>query len=437
MKTAKKPFRSVRNTLVAAAVATGLLMGSALGYSHSAGSDGITSFDAYRHGDQLVIDFDGDSWYIHADTLTFRYADGASQTYKLEVKGDGVNLYTLGWATVTNDGSVTFVNGSQFEATLSIPLSALHSTDFTMSLGGGSMSSDDMGLAGEEPEETPEPGAGPTPEPTAAPRPSGGVAVSGKIVVDGDLSDWKYMDSITSPSAQIDGWKLARDEEGNIYLCYTGTASSEWDYTYTGKMIVIDGRGQTRSFQVAQLTSASWVLKSFGSYKVVNEANQNTPGPYVVEAMIPAANFTGDAFMVGLGDNADSAILVSVNNIPVLDGEAVKEEKEAVYGGIVIDGRFSDWDAVTKYDVSDKDPGGNLRQAAMVFDGDMVYIYLKESSTSAGGAGSHRNGKFSISTDLGKETLFTLGWNSSVSGIGGAWPPMWAISGRSPCPRES
>ncbi len=98
------------------------------------------------------------------------------------------------------------------------------------------------------------------------------------------------------------------------------------------------------------------------------------------------------------------------------------ETPGAAYGGITVDGDFSDWDAVVKYDASAKDPGGMLAEAAMVFDGDTVYVYLREkTSANAGGAGSHGNAKFTLCTDLGGETLFQLPWDgSAVSGVEGA-----------------
>lgn len=56
----------------------------------------------------------------------------------------------------------------------------------------------------------------------------------------------------------------------------------------------------------------------------------------------------------------------------------------------------------------------------MVFDGDYVYIYLKDGATgSAYGAGTHSNGRYSIKTDLGRELVFQLTQDGQVNGIDG------------------
>ncbi len=96
----------------------------------------------------------------------------------------------------------------------------------------------------------------------------------------------------------------------------------------------------------------------------------------------------------------------------------------AGYSGISIDGDFSDWENVQKY------PGANgINEVAFVFDGDYMYIYIDEPTQafSATWSGSHSNGKFTIVTDLGYETLFQLTQenNGSVSGVDGA---TWAHS---------
>ena len=89
------------------------------------------------------------------------------------------------------------------------------------------------------------------------------------------------------------------------------------------------------------------------------------------------------------------------------------------YYGITIDGDFSDWAGVQKY------PGANgVNQVAFVFDGDYLYIYIDEPTQafSATWSGTHSNGKFTIVTDLGYETLFQLTQENggSVAGVEGA-----------------
>ncbi len=84
------------------------------------------------------------------------------------------------------------------------------------------------------------------------------------------------------------------------------------------------------------------------------------------------------------------------------------------YSGISIDGDFSDWDSVVKYDAL-----GNtsfVNQVAMVWDGDWVYIYLDEvQQNSATWSGAKTDGKFVIKTDLNQDLVVAL-YNNGANG---------------------
>ena len=78
------------------------------------------------------------------------------------------------------------------------------------------------------------------------------------------------------------------------------------------------------------------------------------------------------------------------------------------YSGITVDGDFSDWDSVVKYDVELTDTC-RVNQVAMVWDGDWIYIYMDEAmSHSASWSSSNTagtNGQYCITTDGNNETL--------------------------------
>ena len=104
-------------------------------------------------------------------------------------------------------------------------------------------------------------------------------------------------------------------------------------------------------------------------------------------------------------------------------GEGEEEEEEdpdepAAYTGISIDGKFSDWKAVPKYDGT-----GMIQKAAVIQDGDYVYVYLKDDGNCcAAWSGPKNNGKFSFVSNLGYTTTFQLNNNpASVSGVDGAF----------------
>ena len=75
---------------------------------------------------------------------------------------------------------------------------------------------------------------------------------------------------------------------------------------------------------------------------------------------------------------------VESGDITDLSSKDEEVKKDDVYSGITIDGNFSDWNAVSKNDVSQNSESGNgLSKVAAVFDGDYIYIYMKEKSENA------------------------------------------------------
>lgn len=254
-------------------------------------------------------------------------------------------------------------------------------------------------------------------------------AASGSITVDGNLDDW-YGVAEYSGSGVVDKWKVAFSEDkSTLYFAYTGMTSSQWDYTFT------DGNGvatltypagvtaeRNNAFKIINGSAAkdAWYGDIAGSsVAIANEANGNTAGPYYVEAAIPASFFASTDFTINFAGTA-----VKASDITVLkEGEESVEPENPVYDGIEIDGSFDDWNAVTKSDAScpNEQHKDCLDQAAMVFDGDYVYLYIKESAGyNAANAGSHNNGKFVVKTDLGRELLVQLNSDGTVSGVEGA-----------------
>lgn len=78
------------------------------------------------------------------------------------------------------------------------------------------------------------------------------------------------------------------------------------------------------------------------------------------------------------------------------------------YNGITIDGQFADWDSVVKYNFLESD-NSKVNYAAMVWDGDWIYIYMDEvQQNSATWSGPHTNGSFVIKTDTGKDLVINL-----------------------------
>lgn len=278
-------------------------------------------------------------------------------------------------------------------------------------------------MAGETEEQNKEEAKGEDPVAASAAHNS----VSGSISIDGNLSDWA---GVTERSGSgVDYWKAAFSPDGSIlYLGFTGSASTEWDYNFTrnkfqfaypdGVSDISNGISVNAWQGGAEVKNAYFGDVPGAEAAVMNEAHGNNPGPYAVELAVPVSFFHSAEFTLTFGGTA-----ISSGEIEQLNGDSIEEEFPAVYGGISIDGNYADWKAVAKTDASCPNSAhtGCLSQAAAVFDGDWFYIYIRDGKDSnASGAGTHSNGKFAITSDLGYETDIQLTTAPEVRGVNGA-----------------
>lgn len=252
------------------------------------------------------------------------------------------------------------------------------------------------------------------------------------IVVDADATDWKNIKERKSASDKVSSWKAAiASDYSALYLYYEGMTSTEWDYNYAGgsddvlfKINYADGTQGQKNNIIKFVAWENMAVAKDGNYgdianasaATVNEAHGNTAGPYMIEASIPMDFFASSDFTITFAGTS-----VALSDIEVLEGvDTGEEEPDPVYNGITIDGSFKDWDAVTKYDAGcpNEEHKYCIEKTAMVFDGDYVYIYIKDGNAgSAFGAGSHSNGRYSIKTDLGNELVFQLTQDGGISGV--------------------
>ena len=279
-------------------------------------------------------------------------------------------------------------------------------------------------LAGADQNVVPEGAEGADPNGPAAEEPlepqavAAGANTSGKITLDGSSEDWDRseigalspVDNSGSSSFAVSQWRVARDEDGTVYLCIQGDAN-EYEA----------GNAQWMSFSVTQNGTA--VTQQVcgipgGTYQYQCGANGTSKAPFVLEVMIPAEYFTDPNFTITFGGCSAPAEM-----IPVLDGVEPEpgpgtEPEPPVYSGIGIDGGFQDWSAVKKHDPHDANQC--IDQMAAVYDKD-VYVYIREvSGGSAAGSGTHSNGKYAVTTDLGEVLLFQLNQDGTISGPAGA-----------------
>jgi uncharacterized protein (TIGR04145 family) len=254
------------------------------------------------------------------------------------------------------------------------------------------------------------------PESTVSAQESRAAGESASISVDGKLNEWKAVNAIQSSKSGISQWKVAKSSDGSLlYFCFEGTASTQWYGAYMWESLSISyENGTSFSCQMANLEGA-WTTPG-ASVAFYNSASGNNPGKYAVECVLPMTEADYTFQFAG--------VEVRAEDIPVF---VSAEDKEPVYGGIVIDGDFEDWDAVTcveAYCPEESNHSYNcLAYAACVFDGDYLYIYLQDGANgSAAGAGVHSNGRYAITTDMGRELVFRLSTQNggTAKGVKGA-----------------
>lgn len=236
------------------------------------------------------------------------------------------------------------------------------------------------------------------------------------MTVDGDPSEWSQMEMQSSEDSRIEKWAVARDD-GYVYFYVQQNGGNQYGLPITDTHIDIayDSGLKDRSCQI-RFAGMMEQLKDawYGDIEDTKTAYQPSSEleKYEIEFAVPETYFAEEDYTVTYcGDSVESEDIPDVSEM-----EEVPRPTEAVYRGIAVDGSFSDWDAVAKTAVNDE----IMVETAMVFDGDFLYIYMKETSDGViTWSGEKSNGKFTIYTDTGRNTTFKLN-KDSLEGIDGA-----------------
>lgn len=98
--------------------------------------------------------------------------------------------------------------------------------------------------------------------------------------------------------------------------------------------------------------------------------------------------------------------------------EAPVQTPEPVTSGkIVIDGSFSDWTDDKMSSLPEPDAENYVKSASMLIQDGKLYLYIQgDGNGSETNAGTHHNGKYSITTDNGRTLLLQLNRDGTVSG---------------------
>lgn len=269
----------------------------------------------------------------------------------------------------------------------------------------------------------------------------GQVVAAQSISVDGDAADWGEVAGRGSSDSKISDWKVAVDNN-YLYLYvaqnplgYYGEAIGQTPIQF--KYNLENYNGSYNSIQFAQegkLPGAPIVAKDawYGNIdgaSVVFEGNgtdYNQEHAYA-EVAIPRSWFpTEDFTMTYAGVPVASSDIETVNGAKALgqseaqdaqaeqknqnaqaDNKATETSEDDVYNGIKIDGDFADWNTIAKTQFIDE----ALPESAAVWDGDYVYVYLREQGVwegTAGTVGPNSNGMYCIETSDGTKTSFII-----------------------------
>ncbi|HAZ91271.1 MAG TPA: hypothetical protein DCX21_04775 [Eubacterium sp.] len=197
---------------------------------------------------------------------------------------------------------------------------------------------------------------------------------------------------------------VATDNADTITVVLVSRHANPWDYPMSGQKLTIGGKDIQFTWGMSEIKDNYYADIPGASISSI-EGND-----VLVSTITIPKSYTGDATVVecrGVSYEIKAA-------------SEVVEPSEAVYEGIVIDGSYDDWAAVSKEDLMEPDGKNYVVSSAIIYDND-VYIYLKDSGNeSATGAGSHGNGKYSIVTDLGRTLVFQLDRDGNINGVDGA-----------------
>lgn len=210
------------------------------------------------------------------------------------------------------------------------------------------------------------------------------------------------------------GVKAVTDGQ-TVTISYKTKNTNEWEHTWQHYPLTItypDGTTQQIIIDYNKgVHGNNWSdVPGFSVSETSDQADTLT-----LNISIPASYFASQDFTVS-----------SQNYSTSVNGDVIEDvstsDPNAVYEGIGLDGNFSDWNAVTKYDLKEPNGDHNVESVAWVIDSDrgFVYIYIKDDgNNSATWAGPNHNGKFEILTDLGNRMLIQLTQDGAVVAANG------------------
>lgn len=302
------------------------------------------------------------------------------------------------------------------------------------------------------------------------------------VSVDGNKNDWRSGDIHSISGENSDKWGVCSDgnhvyfyfhqNSGNEWNCsipnikitkngdagWSNSEASGWG-KYAGLVFAYMNDANNRHYEVKD---ANWGIISGADDGITLDDNKR---PENVEFSVPRSYFPEGGFTLSCGGTSVSSDTFldepeeeqepeeqqdtgDKEEEKQQDGEQTKEsdteQKEdqddqndnaqaddngvqtgdkvgsvsGTYNGISIDGSFGDWSGIQHYGYQSSGDREALKEYAVIWDGDSVYIYFKEGTAYDGvihDVSAHHTGHFAILTDLGNLTTFNVyGYNKDA-----------------------
>lgn len=278
-------------------------------------------------------------------------------------------------------------------------------------------------------------------EPSAEPHPSASARLSATLSsagIDADAPDNGFSFDWSQEDVRDSGWDSSHGVVKTSRGYYLYFETGEWGSAALSVYTPDDPYAPVMNF-VTNAGDKEHLVNGLDGNAVWEEAEVHyytSGGRRYTEAFVPA-ELLPEGELTFICNDASFLFAAPVSR--AADGdEEVQPTPEPVYTGIVIDGQFDDWAAVPRYEIDDGKGYNTADHVAVVWDGDWVYILLTAEGdrdwqgnlTGAGNwnsvtnAGTHGNGQFAITTDLGRTLLVQPVvdnyYEPAVSGVDGA-----------------
>ena len=275
--------------------------------AYSTESQIVSSFTVSCDGTSLSLGLEGRSYSSQEPVLTLIGQDGSRETYLVVISQDNIQLLK-DWAPVSGasaaiqrDNTEAGNWGEAYQGVLTVPLASLPLDRFSLEFMGTAISAAELGFSEEAPESTPESAVESGLESTSEDKPESGITseaessvppveeetrkrpadTTGRITVDGSAEDWSAVTPVSLSGVEDQGIKInslrtAMDTEGNVYLCFEGSANQYNLPNAKWIMVNITQNGVTQQISLDSLCQQGGELQTGGEVG-------NSDGPVVVE----------------------------------------------------------------------------------------------------------------------------------------------------------